>query len=79
MWPQEKRTRLGRKKSVILTGLREGISACYAGPQGKTSEWRQKTEVLREFRSQPLLGFLWERQGWLNNLRLASLINLGRI
>lgn len=57
MWPQETRTRLGRKKCVILTGLREGISACYAGPQGETSEWKQKTEVLREFRSQPLLGF----------------------
>lgn len=68
------------KEEVCYTHTSQrGNLACYAGPQGKTSEWRNKTEVLGEFRPQPLLGFLWERQGRLNNLRLASLINLGRI
>lgn len=78
MWPQEKRTGLeGRSLLYSQVSERESLRA----PQGHRGkhEWRQETEVLRAFRSQPLLGFLWERQGRLNNLRLASLINLGRI
>ena len=31
---EETRTKLGRKKFIILTALREGVTACHLGPQG---------------------------------------------
>ena len=36
VWLQEEgRMRLGRKKFITLTGPRDGVTICHAGPQGK--------------------------------------------
>lgn len=63
--PQEEmRMRLGRKKFIIFTGLRL-VTACHAGPQGKTpvSARMQKIGARAKLRPEPLLGLPQERQG----------------
>ena len=39
---EDMRRRLGRKKFIIVTGPREGVTACHVGPQGKWSVGRRQ-------------------------------------
>lgn len=41
---EEVRTRLGRKKFIILPGPREGIVVCH---RGKISPWRVTSSILK--------------------------------
>ena len=56
---KETRTRLGRKKLIILPGPKEGVTTCHARAQGKQwvlVEWH-KTGVRGKSEPEPGLGF----------------------
>lgn len=62
VWPQEKRTRL-KRKFIIFTGPRKGVTICHAGPQGKAPVLVRKQKGTRgRPRPQTSLGFLQEKQ-----------------
>lgn len=43
LWPQEEtRTRLGRKKFIILTGLRVGVTVCHTVIEENTRAVRRQ-------------------------------------
>lgn len=65
MRPQEEtRTRLGKTKFVIFTGLKRSNHMPHRAT-GEMTGFGQVTEdgVRGEPEPEPLLGFLWERQG----------------